>query len=147
MTLANGTRRDVLELDYTRLNIGVINANIAWRYSSQTCQPSVFTIEGYTSINSTSTEIRVPTNTIQHNITTGALYLRLLAHDESGNTCAQDSAAWYYRLDNISEETSLSVCTIMLSLYSLCSYRLYSSIRVPWECGVCPHSCGSLLRA
>ena len=102
-------KRDVLELDYTRLRISAVNTTIAWRYSSLTCQPSVFTVEEYAdrdtlrgtsiiAINSSSTELMIPQDT-----TSRALYLRILAYDEFGMQCAVDSAVKYYKLDNNGE--------------------------------------------
>ena len=113
----NNTKRDVLELDYTQLRIGAVNTTIAWIYNSLICQPSVFAFEGYTNrtaigtqssiptltLNSTNVEITIPTSTIQQHITSGALYLRLLAYDESGAACAQDSAVRYYKLGSNSK--------------------------------------------
>ena len=54
-------------------------------------------------LNSTSTEITIPTSTIQHHITSGALYLRLLAYDETGAACASDSAVRFLKVDINSE--------------------------------------------
>ena len=120
----NSTKRDVLELDYSRLMIGVVNTSIAWRYSSLTCQPSVFIIEGYAgreeisnntptvTLNSTSTEIRLPTMCFYTN--GGALYLRLLAYNELGDACAQHSAVHFYKLEKNSE-IILVACVVIYS--------------------------------
>ena len=83
-----------------------------------TGQPSVFTIEGYDAVpdplqlssppltltsTSTSSVLTFPTSTIHQNITHASFYLRLLAHDVSGTSCAQDSAVMYYHLNNKGE--------------------------------------------
>ena len=47
VTLLDTVRRDVLELHYPELSVGPVNTSIGWTYSNLTCQPSVFTIEGY----------------------------------------------------------------------------------------------------
>ena len=119
-TTMHSHARGVLELDYTRIRISAVNTTIAWRYSSFTCRPSVFTVEGYVSremalnlstssvrptlaLNSTSTKLMIPTSTIEPHITSGALFFRLLAFNQSGTQCASDSSVVYYRLDNKSE--------------------------------------------
>ena len=127
VTELNGTKRDVLELDYNQLSIGTVNTSITWRYSSLKCRPSVFFVEFFIEraaignqsslptlrLNSTTTSITIPTSDIQHHITSGALYLRLLAYDETGAACASDSAARFYKL-NIN-----GVCNIVrLQLFS-----------------------------
>ena len=116
VTLLDTVRRDVLELHYPQLSVGPVNTSIGWTYSNLTCQPSVFTIEGYDAISdplqlssppltltSTSSVLTFPTSTIHHNITHASFYLRLLAHDVSGTACAQDSAFMYYHLNNKGE--------------------------------------------
>ena len=116
VTLLDTVRRDVLELHYPELSVGPVNTSIGWTYSNLTCQPSVFTIEGYDAVpvplqlssppltlTSTSSVLTFPTSTIHHNITHASFYLRLLAHDESGTACAQDSAVMYYHLNNTGE--------------------------------------------
>ena len=116
VTLMDTVRRDVLELYYPELSVGPVNTSIGWTYSNLTCQPSVFTIEGYDAVpdplqpssppltlTSTSSVLTFPTSTIHHNITHASFYLRLLAHDVSGTSCAQDSAVMYYHLNNKGE--------------------------------------------
>ena len=116
VTLMDTVRRDVLELHYPELSVGPVNTSIGWTYSNFTCQPSVFTIEGYDAypdmlqlsspfltLTSTSSVLTFPTSTIHHNITHASFYLRLLAHDVSGTACAQDSAVMYYHLNNKGE--------------------------------------------
>ena len=118
VTLLDTVRRDVLELHYPELSVGPVNTSIGWTYSNLTCQPSVFTIEGYDAVpdplqlssppltlglTSTSSVLTFPTSTIHHNITHASFYLRLLAHDVSGTACAQDSAVMYYYLNNKGE--------------------------------------------
>ena len=101
--------RDVLEFDYTQFSVGPVNTTIGWTYRNLTCQPTVFMVEGYNdtatittgqpvlTLNSTSTMTLLP------NISTVPLYLRLLAYDETGTSCAEDSAARYYRVDSNGE--------------------------------------------
>ena len=116
VTLLDTVRRDVLELHYPELSVGPVNTSIGWTYSNLTCQPSVFTIEGYDAVpdplqlsspsltlTSTSSVLTFPTSTIHHNITHASFYLRLLAHDVSGTACAQDSTVMYYHLNNTGE--------------------------------------------
>ena len=116
VTLLDTVRRDVLELHYPELSVGPVNTSIGWTYSNLTCQPSVFTIEGYDAVpdplqlssppltlTSTSSVLTFPTSTIHHNITHASFYLRLLAHDVSGTACAQNSAVMYYHLNNTGE--------------------------------------------
>ena len=106
----NQSLHDVLELYYPEFGVGAENTSIGWRYSSLTCQPTVFTLQGYAdrnaimqdtptlTLNATSSPLTFPTNT-----THGALYWRLLAHEHSGTPCARDSAVRYYQLDTNSE--------------------------------------------
>ena len=133
--------RDMLELDYTRLRIGAVNSTIAWRYSSLTCQPSVFTVEGYVSremalnlstssvrpilaLNSTSTELVIPTSIIEPHITSGALFFRLLAFNQSGTQCASDSSVLYYWLENKSElKIKIVIVQLIISLYMTTSLQ------------------------
>ena len=101
--------RDVLEFDYTQFSVGPVNTTIGWTYRNLTCQPTVFMVEGYNNtatittgqpmltLNSTSTMTLLP------NISTVPLYLRLLAYDETGTSCAEDSAVRYYRVDSNGE--------------------------------------------
>ena len=123
VTLLDTVRRDVLELHYPELSVGLVNtsASIGWTYSNLTCQPSVFCIEGYDAVpdplqlssppltlTSTSSVLTFPTSTIHHNITHASFYLRLLAHDVSGTACAQDSAVMYYLLNKNGEMQRLT---------------------------------------
>ena len=101
--------KDVLEFDYTQLSVGPVNMTIGWTYRNLTCKPTVFMVEGYNdtatittgqpvlTLNSTSTMILLP------NISTVPLFLRLLAYDETGTSCAEDSATRYYRVDSNGE--------------------------------------------
>ena len=122
VTLLDTVRRDVLELHYPELSVGPVNTSIRWIYSNLTCQPSVFTIEGYDAVpdtlqlssppltlTSTSSVLTFPTSTIHHNITHASFYLRLLAHDVSGTACAPDSTLMYYQL-NKNGEMQLLTC-------------------------------------
>ena len=130
VTLLDTVRRDVLELHYPELSVGPVNTSIGWTYSNLTCQPSVFTIEGYDAVpdplklssppltlTSTSSVLTFPTSTIHHNITHASFYLRLLAHDVSGTACVQDSAVMYYHLNNKGE---FIVCGSLFYLF-MCS--------------------------
>ena len=114
----------MLELYYPEFSVGPVNTSIGWTYSSLTCHPAVFTIEGYAhredimpdnmgtptlTLNSTSSVLTFPTD-----MTNGhSLYWRLLAHEESGTPCAQDSAVRYYQLDT-NGETHLKRVPLML---------------------------------
>ena len=115
------SQRDVLELYYPEFSVGPVNTSIGWTYSNLTCRSAVFTIEGYTdkdaiqmgtptlTFNSTSSVLTFPTN-----MTNGhSLYWRLLAREESGTPCAQDSAVRYYQLDT-NGETPLKCVPLVL---------------------------------
>ena len=96
-------------VDYTQFSVGPVNTTIGWTYRNLTCQPTVFMVEGYNdtatittgqpvlTLNSTSTMTLLP------NISTVPLYLRLLAYDETGTSCAEDSATRYYIVDSNGE--------------------------------------------
>ena len=98
------------------MSVGPVKTSIGWTYSNLTCQPSVFTIEGYDAVpdpdqlssppltlTSTSSVLTFPTSTIHHNITHASFYLRLLAHDVSGTACAPNSTLIYYELNQNGE--------------------------------------------
>ena len=101
------TTDSVLEFDYTQFS--AVNTTIGWTYRNLTCQPTVFMVEGYydtatittgqpvLTLNSTSTMTLLP------NISAVPLFLRLLAYDETGTSCAEDSATRYYRVDSNGE--------------------------------------------
>ena len=125
-TEATVVTQDVLEFDYTQFSVGPVNTTIRWTYRNLTCQPTVFMVEGYNdtatittgqpvlTLNSTSTMTLLP------NISTVPLYLRLLAYDETGTSCAEDSATRYYTVDSNGEIChSLSVRGCELRLLSL----------------------------
>ena len=109
-THRSNTLRDVLEFSYPQFSVGPVNTTIGWTYSSLTCHPSVFIIQGYAdrdgipdnpslNLTSTSSVLTFPTN-----ITNGSLYWRLLAHDVAGTPCAQESGLRYYQLDSSNGE-------------------------------------------
>ena len=94
--------RDVLELSLPEFVVGVENTSIGWRYSSLSCQPAGFTIEGYATREDIPTgtptlTLHAPSSplTFPSNTTHQTQYWRLLASD-----CASDSAIKYYQLDN-----------------------------------------------
>ena len=101
--------RDILEFDYTQLSVGLVNTTIGWTYRNLTCKPTLFMVEGYNdtatittgqpvlTLNSTSTMTLLP------NISTVSLYLRLLAYDETGTSCAEDSGVRYYTVGSNGE--------------------------------------------
>ena len=101
--------KDILEFDYTQLSVGLVNTTIGWTYRNLTCQPTLFMVEGYNdtatittgqpvlTLNSTSTMTLLP------NISTVSLYLRLLAYDETGTSCAEDSGVRYYTVGSNGE--------------------------------------------
>ena len=120
-THQNNTVRDILELSYQQFSVGPVNTSIGWIYSSQTCHPSVFIIQGHAdrddiphnpslNLTSTSSVLTFPTN-----ITNGSLYWRLLAHDVAGTPCAQESAVLFYYLDAINGKMTKS-CKYTISL-------------------------------
>ena len=104
----NVAANNVLEFDYTQLSVGPVNTTIGWTYRNLTCQPTVFMVEGYNdtatittgqpvlTLNSTSTM------TLLLNISTVPLFLRLLAYDETGTSCAE-AAIRYYSVDSNGE--------------------------------------------
>ena len=57
-------------------------------------------------LNSTSTMTLLP------NISTVPLHLRLLAYDETGTSCAEDSATRYYTVDSNGEICHSGVCEL-----------------------------------
>ena len=96
VSLQDGTIERAV-LDNPQFSIGPLNTTIGWTYSSLTCHPSVFIVQGYAdrddipdnpslNLTSTSSVLTFPTN-----ITNGSLYWRLLAHDVAGTPCVQES--------------------------------------------------------
>ena len=121
-----------MELYYPELSVGPVNTSIGWTYSNLTCQPSVFTIEGYDAVpdplqlssppltlTSTSSMLTFPTSTIHHNITHASFYLRLLAHDVSGTACAPNSTLIYYQLNKNGEIWLLELLMSIVILYAV----------------------------
>lgn len=99
---------DILELNYTRLTLGAENTSITWRYQ-QTNLPTLTLLRAtYADRNyleSSAPKLYIPpASPLAYYTNTAAcsLSIRLLAYDESGDACARDSAAKYYKL----EETS-----------------------------------------
>ena len=135
-TVTDIVRRDVLELHYPELSVGPVNTSIGWTYSNLTCQPSVFTIEGYDAVpdplqlssppltlTSTSSVLTFPTSTIHQSITHASFYLRLLAHDVSGTACAPNSTLIFYKLNKNGEMQVVTCSTSDNRETVYCSYH------------------------
>ena len=77
-------------------------------------------------LNSTSTMTLLP------NISTVPLYLRLLAYDETGTSCAEDSAVRYYTVDSNGE---ILLCHSGVCELHTCQLEkfLFSGQAIKWD--------------
>lgn len=101
---------DILDLDYTKYDVGPVDTTIGWTHSDLTCMPAYFAVEGYynltsldsqqptLTLNSTSNTVHVPTD-----VTAMSLYWQLSAYEETGIKCSPNSDRRYYQFCSNSE--------------------------------------------